>query len=250
MPLGDRRAMNMINITGGAVFVNYDCGQKPNFSLAGGRTQSQMFWIDGGTGQNMRLGIGQIDTDPPVETLQEVKVMANGYSAEYGGSAGGVIIATTKSGTNQLPRQPVRVPAQQPSGRAELLRSHRRRREDESRRCATTCSAAPSAGPCGATRRSSSSPTKARAAATAPSALSPCRPICKRPATSPADLNAAALMIPIYDPATTRTEGGRTVRDPFPGNRIPANRIDPVAAEPAQVLPGGQPRAGQPRRRQ
>lgn len=65
MPLGDRRTMNIIRFTGAAVFVNYDSGQKPNFSLADGRTQSQMFWIDGGTGQNMRLGIGQIDADPP-----------------------------------------------------------------------------------------------------------------------------------------------------------------------------------------
>src|SRR5438874_2376879 len=102
LPLGDRRSMNLINMIGGAVFVQYDAGTKPNFSLAGGRTQSQMFWIDGGTGQNMRLGIGQMDLDPPVETVQEVKVLANTYAAEYGGSAGGVIIATTKSGTNAL----------------------------------------------------------------------------------------------------------------------------------------------------
>lgn len=102
IPLGDRRAMNLIEITGAAVFVNYESGAKPNFSLAGGRTQSQMFLIDGGSGQNMRLGIGQIDTDPPVESLQEVKVLSNGYSAEFGGSAGGVIIANTKSGTNKI----------------------------------------------------------------------------------------------------------------------------------------------------
>ena len=102
IPLGDRRSMNLIKLTGAAVFVNYDSGAKPNFSLAGGRTQSQMFWIDGGTGQNMRLGIGQMDVDPPVDTVQEVKVLSNNYAAEYGGSAGGVIIATTKSGTNQL----------------------------------------------------------------------------------------------------------------------------------------------------
>lgn len=70
MPLGDRRAMNLIRMTGAAVFVAYDSGAKPNFSLAGGRTQSQMFWIDGGAGQNMRLGIGQVDVDPPVETRQ------------------------------------------------------------------------------------------------------------------------------------------------------------------------------------
>ena len=102
MPIGDRRSMNIINITGAAVFVNYDSGGKPNFSLAGGRTQSQNMFIDGGTAQNMRLGIGQIDTDPPVESTSEVKVLSNSYAAEYGGSAGGVIIATTKSGTNRL----------------------------------------------------------------------------------------------------------------------------------------------------
>ena len=102
MPVGDRRSMNLVRMTGAAVFVAYDSGQKPNFSLAGGRTQSQMFWIDGGAGQNMRLGIGQIDIDPPVDTVQEVKILSNNYAAEYGGSAGGVIIATTKSGTNQL----------------------------------------------------------------------------------------------------------------------------------------------------
>jgi hypothetical protein len=102
LPLGDRRTLNIIKLTGAAVFVNYDAGAKPNFSLAGGRTQSQMFWIDGGSGQNMRLGIGQVDIDPPVETVQEVKVLSNNYAAEYGGSAGGVIIATTKSGTNEF----------------------------------------------------------------------------------------------------------------------------------------------------
>src|SRR5687767_12554398 len=32
MPLGDRRTMNIVRITGAAVFVNYDSGGKPNFS--------------------------------------------------------------------------------------------------------------------------------------------------------------------------------------------------------------------------
>ncbi|MDZ4799850.1 MAG: carboxypeptidase-like regulatory domain-containing protein, partial [Bryobacteraceae bacterium] len=77
VPLGDRRTMNLINLMPAAVFVNYDSGSKPNFSLAGGRTQSQNFFIDGGTGQNMRLGVGQIDMDPPVETVAEVKVLSN-----------------------------------------------------------------------------------------------------------------------------------------------------------------------------
>src|SRR5262249_60775009 len=46
--------------------------------------------------------MGRVDLAPPVETVQEVKVLSNNYAAEYGGSAGGVIIATTKSGGNQF----------------------------------------------------------------------------------------------------------------------------------------------------
>src|SRR5215813_8702656 len=105
LPLGNRRTLNIINLTGGAVFVSYansPGNTTPNFSLAGGRTQSQMFWIDGGSGQNMRLGVGQINLDPPVDTVAEIKVLSNNNSAEFGGSAGGIIVETTKSGTNQL----------------------------------------------------------------------------------------------------------------------------------------------------
>ncbi len=102
LPIGNRRTMNVVNLSPAAVFVGYDGGQKPNFSLAGGRTQSQMFWIDGASGQNMRLGVGQVDLDPPAETVQEIRILSNNYSAEYGASAGGVIIETTKSGTNQF----------------------------------------------------------------------------------------------------------------------------------------------------
>src|SRR5258708_33207949 len=61
-----------------------------------------MFWIDCARGQNMRLGIGQMDTDPAVELVDEIKVLSNNYSAEFGGSNGGVIIETTKSGANQF----------------------------------------------------------------------------------------------------------------------------------------------------
>ncbi|HEY7305009.1 MAG TPA: carboxypeptidase regulatory-like domain-containing protein [Bryobacteraceae bacterium] len=56
----------------------------------------------------------------------------------------------------------------------------------------------------------------------------------------------------IYDPASTRTLlNGTLIRDPFPGNKIPANRWDPAAAkmmalfpdinQPQNVKPGFQP---------
>src|SRR6476469_2382649 len=106
LPLGNRKTLNVLQLSGAAVFVGYPLNTpanvNPNFSLAGGRTQSQMAWIDGSNAQNIRIGQGQINLDPPVEAVQEVKVLSNNYAAEYGGSAGGVVIETTKSGTNQL----------------------------------------------------------------------------------------------------------------------------------------------------
>jgi hypothetical protein len=50
-------------------------------------------------------------------------------------------------------------------------------------------------------------------------------------------LNAQNGVIPIYDPATTRFESGRNVRDQYPGNRIPASRLDPVGVKLASLLP-------------
>ena len=58
--------------------------------------------LDGGNIQNIRMAWAQVDIDPPVEVIQEFKVVQNGYAAEYGGSASGVLISTTKSGTNQF----------------------------------------------------------------------------------------------------------------------------------------------------
>lgn len=234
MPLGDRRTMNIIAITGAAVFINYDSGGKPNFSLSGGRTQSQNFYMDGGSIQNMRLGIGQVDTDPPVETVAEVKVLSNGFSAEYGGSAGGVIVATTKSGTNQL------------HGSAyEYLRNEKL---DAGNFFAPFVNGAKVRAPLrynvyGATlggpvripklyngrdktfwyfawegsRRSQGRTDQF----TVPDAL-------QRTGNFSQTFAANGTVIPIFDPLTTRVEGGRNVRTQFPGNIIPTGRLDPV----------------------
>jgi hypothetical protein len=236
MPLGDRRSMNLIEIIGAAVFVDYDSGQKPNFSLAGGRTQSQMFWIDGGTGQNMRLGVGQIDVDPPVETLQEVKVMANGFSAEFGGSAGGVIVATTKSGTNQYRGSVFEYLRNQvldaPNFFSPIVDGKKSKPALRYNVFGGTLG-----GPIrrdktffffsyeGSRRRDGSVRTL-----TVPSLL-------QRQGDFSQTYNVRGALVPIYDPATGRTEGGRVVRDPFPGNRIPSTRFDPVAVKLVDFYP-------------
>ncbi len=243
LPLGDRRSLNLIQMTGAAVFIGYDSGQKPNFSLAGSRQQSQAFWIDGGTGQNMRLGVGQVDLDPPVETVAEVKIMANGYAAEYGGSNGGVIVATTKSGTNRL--------------RGSLFEYIRNEKLDAANFFAPIQNGVKTKAPLrynvfggtiggpvwfpklyngkdktffffayeGSRRRDGAIRTL-----TVPTAI-------QRAGDFSQSTDARGAVIPVYDPDTTVAAAGRFTRTQFPGNRIPASRIDPVAAKPTPFYP-------------
>ncbi|MGH9838230.1 MAG: carboxypeptidase regulatory-like domain-containing protein [Blastocatellia bacterium] len=249
LPLGDRRTMNLVRTVGGAVFVNYDAGAKPNFSLAGGRTQSQMFWIDGGSGQNMRLGIGQVEIDPPVEVTQEVKVLTNNYAAEYGGSAGGVIIATTKSGTNEFHGslfEYFRNDALDAANFFAPIENGQKQKAPLRYNIFGGTIGDPvrlpkkAFGPAGydghnktffffayegARRRDGVTRTL-----TVPTLL-------QRQGDFSQTFNAQGQLIRIYDPASTRRVGNATVRDQFAGNKIPAGCLDPVALKILDFYP-------------
>jgi hypothetical protein len=79
-------------------------GRGSRFSVGGSRPSQNLFQLDGttlndalnntpGSAQGLLIG---------VETVKEFRVLTNTYSAEYGRAAGGVFIAVTKSGTNDL----------------------------------------------------------------------------------------------------------------------------------------------------
>ena len=244
LPLGDRRTMNLIQTTGSAVFVNYDAGGKPNFSLSGGRTQSQNFLIDGGTAQNMRLGIGQIDVDPPVETVAEVKVLNNSFSAEYGGSAGGVIIATTKSGTNELHGslfEYVRNDVLDAANFFAPIENGKKVKAPIRYNVFGGTVGGPvflprfgEGGPAFYDGRNKTFFFFAYEGARRTDGLIRNLTV---PTLEERQGNFALSRTTIYDPATTRVEGGRTVRTIFANNRIPQNRIDPVALRLLQYYP-------------
>ena len=81
---------------------------------AGANNESQAggISIDGSSGSENRFVIDGIDTTSPQEgvnalplradLVEEVQVKSAGYSAEFGGSTGGVINVITKSGSNQF----------------------------------------------------------------------------------------------------------------------------------------------------
>ena len=101
MPLNGRRVGELLGMAGGAVFVSGDV-IRPRVTLAGGRADQQQWLLDGVNASNIGLEAPQALFNPPVESVQEIRVQQNGYSAEYGNSSAGVVLITTKSGTNKL----------------------------------------------------------------------------------------------------------------------------------------------------
>src|SRR5262249_27929772 len=71
-----------------------------NLSVNGGRPGSTAILADGVNNTGVGLSRAVVSFSP--ETVQEFTVQTSAYSAEYGQTGGGIINATTKSGTNQL----------------------------------------------------------------------------------------------------------------------------------------------------
>ena len=68
--------------------------------VSGGRSNTSAILLDGqDTRNNSTLDNAYT---PPQETVQEVRFITNNFSAEYGRSAGGVLVAAGKTGANQV----------------------------------------------------------------------------------------------------------------------------------------------------
>ncbi|MBS1827588.1 MAG: TonB-dependent receptor [Acidobacteria bacterium] len=103
MPLASRRIGSLIRLMGNVSFQGEASWEGiVNFSIAGGRGRQQIWQLDGGNLQGVTLVTGITSVAPPVEAMQEFRVEANGYPAEFGRTMGGFVSMTTKSGTNQF----------------------------------------------------------------------------------------------------------------------------------------------------
>ena len=80
-------------------------GFKGALNVNGNRVFMNVFMLDGVDNvsySNSFRGDNVQVVQPSIEALQEFKIQTNAYSAEFGRSAGAVINATIKSGTNQI----------------------------------------------------------------------------------------------------------------------------------------------------
>src|SRR4051794_18465503 len=108
LPLNVRDPLALIGLTPGVTFgSNFGNGGgqelgrnffKSDFNVGGGRSGSQELLLDGAANTTPDINRGIIN--PPVDSVQEFKVQANSYDAEFGRTSGGVINVITKSGTN------------------------------------------------------------------------------------------------------------------------------------------------------
>lgn len=100
MPLNGRDVLDLALLQPGVTESNDDNGGAGNYSIAGGRTDSITYLLDGGQNNDLLDNSRLIDPNP--DTVAEFRLLTSDYTAEYGRNAGGIISIVTKSGTNTL----------------------------------------------------------------------------------------------------------------------------------------------------
>ncbi|MDQ1473324.1 MAG: hypothetical protein QOJ99_4804 [Bryobacterales bacterium] len=243
MPLSSRNTLDLAMLAPGVSGTTGFTGT--NFASNGTRNSQSDVLIDGTTVSVQEQNGGVTDTKfrPSVEAVQEMKVMTNSFSAEFGNTGGTVVTMVTRSGTNEL------------HGSAfEFLRNSALNANtffaNRSGRSLVPFRRNQFGGAIGGpvvlpriyngkdrtffffhyegTRQSSQSTTLT----TVPTAR-------EKLGDFSDTRDGAGRLITIYDPETVHagTQPGTLVRDPFPNNTIPRNRFDPVAAYSMQFYP-------------
>src|SRR5277367_3394574 len=100
MPLNGRDMLDLALLQPGVTESNDDNAGAGNYSIAGGRSDSVTFLLDGGLNNDLLDNSNLLDPNP--DAIAEFKLLTSDYTAEYGRNGGGVISVVTKSGTNQI----------------------------------------------------------------------------------------------------------------------------------------------------
>jgi hypothetical protein len=100
LPLNGRNALNLALLLPGVTPNNSDDTSAGFFNIAGGRSDSVTFLLDGGLNNDL-LDNG-IVYNPNPDALAEFRILKSDYGAEYGRNAGGIVSEVIKSGTNQI----------------------------------------------------------------------------------------------------------------------------------------------------
>lgn len=242
LPLNSRNPFMLGVLTAGVNFNGASIWQRPfdngaiaEWTINGSQSRGNEFLLDGAP-NNGQAGGNNIAYVPPVDSVQDFKIMTNTYDAQYGKTTGGIINVNLRSGTNNFHG---------------TLYEFMRRASLDATDFRLKARNAPKAdhyldqyggqieGPVGIPWLWSGKDKTFfmfnyegyREGVPQPLTLS-------TPAPEFLDGDFSKLVdrtgkqIVIYDPLTGRADAsvpGGWRRDPFPNNKIPANRINPIA---------------------
>jgi hypothetical protein len=101
MPLNGRDVLTLALLQPGVTDDNPDDSSASHgFNIAGGRTDSVTYLLDGGLNNDL-LDNGAV-YDPNPDSIAEFRILTSNYTAEYGRNGAGIISVVTKSGSNQF----------------------------------------------------------------------------------------------------------------------------------------------------
>src|SRR5438876_6002629 len=107
LPLNRRSFTQLLTIQPGttatapnlATGAAYNMRANTSVSVNGSQTGNNSYLVDGM--YNKGLWLNNLVIVPTIDSIQEVRVLASNFSAEYGDAAGAVTVVQSKSGTNQ-----------------------------------------------------------------------------------------------------------------------------------------------------
>lgn len=103
LPLNGRNVLDLALLQPGVTESNPPASGNSSagsFNIAGGRSDSVEYLLDGGLNNNL-LSNGVV-FNPNPDAVAEFRILESNYTAEYGRNGGGIISVVTKSGTNQF----------------------------------------------------------------------------------------------------------------------------------------------------
>jgi hypothetical protein len=247
LPLFGRNPYALVTLAPG-VLPRGNTGTGP--IINGGRSNTTEFLLDGAESRNSTTN--DIAYTPPLEVVQEFKVITNSMAAEFGRSGGGVVTAATRAGSNELH-----------GSIYEFLRNDKLNANSWTTNRTGTPDPKTGKVPRSPFKRNEYGftvggpvylpaiynghdktfffvnweQTKQRSPddfiTTVPTEL-------QRKGDFSQTVDGRNALIRVFDPSTTRPDPARQgsfIRDQFPGNQIPANRLDPITLKMLQFYP-------------
>jgi hypothetical protein len=222
-----------ITYNGPAIYQRpFDNGAIADWSINGGQNRNNEFLLDGAPNNSIQGG-NNIAYVPPVDAVQEFKIVTNSYDAQYGRTAGGVVNVSLKSGTNNFHGSLYEFARRKGIDSNEYFFKVNNREKPNHKLDQYGFQID---GPVFKNKTFFMFNYEGYKEAT-PNPATYTVPDAAQLRGDFSNLrDAQGRLITIYDPNTGRLENGQWVRDPFPGNVIPANRIDPMARRFSQYF--------------